>query len=51
MSNTVTQERDGESIYSFYCSACHDSGITGAPKFGDGEMKMRMDEKGLDVLV
>lgn len=29
------QARDGESIYKAICSTCHDSGLIGAPKFGD----------------
>ena len=27
--------RDGKTVYGTYCSACHNTGISGAPKMGD----------------
>lgn len=29
------QPRDGKTIYGAVCKTCHDSGLVGAPKFGD----------------
>lgn len=43
--------RSGESIYSSKCTACHGTGVLGAPKFGTNEMALRLEEKGMDTLL
>lgn len=43
--------RSGEEIYNKSCLACHMTGVAGAPKIGDGQMKARFDEKGMDGLL
>ena len=43
--------RDGATVDSSGCAACHDSGAAGAPKTGDaGAWASRID-KGMDTLV
>jgi len=45
------EPRDGATVYSSGCAACHDSGAAGAPKTGDaGAWAARID-KGMDTLV
>jgi len=45
------EPRDGATVYSSGCAACHDSGAAGAPKTGDaGAWASRID-KGMDTLV
>ncbi|KAA0874462.1 c-type cytochrome [Nitrincola tapanii] len=43
--------RSAADIYNRSCAACHASGILGSPKFGDGEMTTRLNEKGMDTLL
>lgn len=43
--------RSGEEIYSSKCTACHATGVLGAPKFGTNEMQLRLDEKGMETLL
>lgn len=43
--------RSGENIYSTKCTACHGTGVLGAPKFGTNEMALRLEEKGMDTLL
>ena len=42
--------KDASDIYNGSCSACHGSGVLGAPKFGDAEAWTARLEKGLDTL-
>ncbi|MEZ8826712.1 cytochrome c5 family protein [Vibrio amylolyticus] len=45
-----TGPRDGNTIYGMFCTACHSSGVSGAPKTGDaGDWGSRI-AKGKDVL-
>ncbi len=39
-----------EDIYNQACSACHQVGVAGAPKFGDAEQWAPRIEKGMDSL-
>ena len=32
-----TGPRDGETVYKTFCTACHATGVTGAPKIGNAE--------------
>jgi cytochrome c5 len=43
--------RSGEEIYKASCSACHATGVLGAPKFGTNEMQLRVDEKGMETIL
>ena len=43
--------RSGEEIYTGKCSACHASGVLGAPKFGTNELQLRLDDKGMETLL
>lgn len=46
-----SEPRDGATVYSSGCAACHDSGAAGAPKIGDaGAWAPRID-KGMETLV
>ncbi|ERJ19580.1 cb-type cytochrome c oxidase subunit III protein [Salinisphaera shabanensis E1L3A] len=41
----------GDEVYANVCSACHASGVAGAPKTSDtAEWKKRLDEQGKDTL-
>lgn len=42
--------RSGEEVYAAACSACHDSGAAGAPKFGDTSAWADRISKGDDTL-
>ncbi len=42
--------RSGEDIYKASCTACHDSGVAGAPKFGDAAGWEPHIAKGIDTL-
>jgi cytochrome c5 len=42
--------RSGEAVYQASCMACHDSGVAGAPKFGDAAAWADRLAKGTDVL-
>lgn len=43
--------RDGETVYSTKCSACHSTGAAGAPKLGDAAAwSTRFDARGLEGL-
>lgn len=42
--------RSGVQVYQSVCSACHDTGATGAPKSGDTSAWAPRIEKGLDAL-
>ena len=42
--------RSGEAVYQASCLACHDSGVAGAPKFGDAAAWADRIAKGTDVL-
>jgi len=49
---TAAESSDqGQQVYQKTCSACHDSGLAGAPKFGDEEAWEERLEKGMDTLV
>lgn len=43
--------RSGEELYKTKCSACHASGVLGAPKFGSSDWSARLKEKGFDTLL
>jgi len=40
----------GQSVYTKSCSACHDSGVMGAPKVGDKAVWAPLAAEGVDVL-
>ncbi len=40
----------GQSVYTKSCSACHDSGVMGAPKVGDKAAWAPLAAEGVDVL-
>src|SRR3990167_3969838 len=40
----------GKSIYNNYCSACHQAGIGGAPRFGDQKTWEAFEKSGVDKL-
>jgi cytochrome c5 len=40
----------GKSVYTKSCSACHDSGVMGAPKVGDKAAWAPLAAEGVDVL-
>ncbi len=42
---------EGENVFSTYCSACHATGVAGAPKFGDPEAWKPRIAQGMDTLV
>jgi len=46
-----TELRGGEEVYKTVCSACHDTGVAGAPKIGDTAAWAPRVETGLDALV
>lgn len=41
----------GRQVYEQTCATCHDSGLAGAPKFGDEEAWEERLEKGMETLV
>lgn len=43
--------RAGEVVYKGVCAACHDTGVSGAPKFGDGAAWAPRVAQGLDTLL
>ena len=43
--------RSGEELYRSVCSACHDSGVAGAPKIGDKAAWAQHIAEGLDGMV
>lgn len=43
--------RSGEEVYTAVCSACHGSGVMGAPKFGDAGSWAPHVAKGIDTLI
>jgi cytochrome c5 len=43
-------ERSGAQVYEQICSACHASGVNGAPKVGDGKAWALRSEQGLNSL-
>jgi len=45
-----TEAVSGESTYNSACSACHNQGVAGAPKFGDGGAWNQRVAQGKDVL-
>ncbi|HSG91283.1 MAG TPA: c-type cytochrome [Pseudomonadales bacterium] len=44
------EPRTGEQVYDSYCQACHAIGVSGAPKFADGDAWAPRIAKGMDVL-
>ncbi|CAH0524315.1 hypothetical protein VHP8226_00124 [Vibrio hippocampi] len=42
--------RDGATVYNTFCTACHSTGISGAPKTGDAAAWAPRIAKGKDVL-
>lgn len=46
-----SQERTGEQVYASTCSACHGTGVAGAPKVGDAGAWGPLIAKGFDALV
>ena len=44
------EPRDGETVYNSYCTACHASGVAGAPLFGDAGAWEPRIAKGIEVL-
>ena len=45
------ESRPGENTYRKFCIACHQLGISGAPKLGDAEAWQERADKGLDVML
>lgn len=45
-----TGPRDGETVYKTFCTACHATGVTGAPKIGNAEDWAPRIAQGKDVL-
>jgi len=43
--------KDASEIYSASCSACHTSGVLGAPKLGDAAVWSDRASKGVDALI
>lgn len=48
--SVVAELRSGEQVYTTQCSACHASGLAGAPKFGDATAWAPRIKSGLDAL-
>jgi cytochrome c5 len=48
---TSASAPDGKAIYEATCSACHGTGVAGAPKFGDKAAWAPRIKKGMDSLV
>ncbi len=46
-----TELRSGEEVYKAVCTACHDTGVAGAPKIGDKAAWAPRIKSGLDALV
>lgn len=46
-----TGDRDGETVYTSVCAACHSTGVAGAPKTGDNAAWAPRIAKGLDAIV
>lgn len=44
-------DRDGETVYTAVCAACHSTGVAGAPKTGDNAAWAPRVAKGLDAIV
>jgi len=47
---TNVSARSGDDIYNTNCMACHNSGIAGAPKYGDASAWALKLEKGIDAV-
>lgn len=45
-----TGPRDGKAVYGMFCTACHSSGVSGAPKTGDAADWAPRIAQGKDVL-
>lgn len=45
-----TGPRDGAKVYGTFCTACHSSGVTGAPKTGNADDWAPRIAQGMDVL-
>ncbi|AMV73839.1 hypothetical protein JCM30471_22590 [Desulfuromonas carbonis] len=43
--------RTGKEVYTAKCAMCHDSGVAGAPKFGDQAAWKAHLEKGMDHML
>lgn len=43
--------RSGEDVYNAHCTACHGTGVAGAPKFGDSGAWGPRAAKGIDTLL
>src|SRR5690606_23351086 len=43
--------KTGEQVYQSTCSACHGTGVAGAPKFGDKDAWAKYIDQGYDALV
>ena len=50
VADTSSGPRSGEDIYKASCTACHDAGVAGAPKFGDAASWEPRVAKGIDAL-
>lgn len=46
----ITEPRSGESVYNTYCTACHTSGVMGAPKMKDPSDWAPRLAQGMDVV-
>ena len=47
----ASEERTGEQIYAATCSACHGTGVAGAPKLGDTAAWAPLIDKGYETLL
>ncbi len=48
---TASGQRSGKAIYEAKCTVCHQTGVAGAPKFGDKEAWKPLRERKLDDLL
>jgi len=49
--STSSEPRTGEQVYNQFCFACHATGASGAPKFGDASAWAPRIDKGMDALM
>ena len=47
----TAQARSGQEVYNSTCIACHNAGVSGAPKFGDKKAWAPRIEKGMDAMM
>ncbi|USD65238.1 cytochrome c5 family protein [Vibrio sp. SCSIO 43136] len=50
VSNEPAEPRDGATVYNTFCTACHTSGVSGAPIKGDADQWAPRLAQGMDVV-